>query len=438
MSLADSARSALGLTSALATRLASGSLYSFAQGLPALADIHDARDHVGHEDVAVVRDFESSFAHLIGSGDAVAFAAGRMGFFALMQSRGIGPGDEVILPGYTCAVMPNAVMRVGATPIYSDVSPTTFGSSAEFIEPLITSKTRMIVAQHSFGYPCEIGPIAELARRCGIFLLEDCATTLGSTVDGQPVGTFGDAALFSTDHTKPLATHTGGLIYSSNPSAVDDLRAEQAGSGEISAAQQSVMWKRMAREGRHRTPSGQLRLFAADTARGLLRSQSLSSAFLSEDFASTTGADSYPYPARLPSFLARIGLSQIAAWPQRAEARRRSLGMLLSALADSSAHAHLPRVLDDPRVSITPLRLAWSQPDGGQGRQRLRTRIATEGTWFRSPISVSADPLDAYGYSSGACPESERLGPGMINIPILDNEADAQRLASFVHTRFAD
>jgi dTDP-4-amino-4,6-dideoxygalactose transaminase len=361
-----------------------------------------------------------------------------MGFFALMQSLAIGPGDDVILPGYTCAVMPNAVLRVGATPIYSDVSPTTFGSSAEFIEPLINSQTRMIVAQHSFGYPCEIGPIAELARRRGIFLLEDCATTLGSTIDGQPVGTFGDAALFSTDHTKPLVTHTGGLIYSSDSSAIDCLRAEQAGSGEISAAQQSEMWKRMELEGYHRTPSGQLRLFAADTARGFLRPQSLSSAFLSEDFASTTGADSYPYPARFPSFLARIGLSQIAAWPQRAEARRRSLGMLLSALAESSAHAHLPPVLSDPRVSITPLRLAWSQPDGGQGRQRLRTRIATEGTWFRSPISVSSDPLDSYGYSSGACPESERLGPGMINIPILDDEREAQRLASFVRERFTD
>jgi dTDP-4-amino-4,6-dideoxygalactose transaminase len=438
MSVISRSGNLAGLSAATTVRLLSGGLYTFVQGLPDRAGMESSKVTVGSSEPRLVAEYESAFAALIGAGQAVSFASGRMGFFALMRSLGIGPGDEVILPGYTCAVMPNAVMRIGATPVYADISPEHFGSTSTAIERLVTSRTRMIVAQHSFGFPCEIGPIAELARRCGIFLLEDCATTLGSTVDGQPVGTFGDAALFSTDHTKPLATHTGGLIYSSNPSAVDDLRAEQAGSGEISAAQQSVMWKRMAREGRHRTPSGQLRLFAADTARGLLRSQSLSSAFLSEDFASTTGADSYPYPARLPSFLARIGLSQIAAWPQRAEARRRSLGMLLSALADSSAHAHLPRVLDDPRVSITPLRLAWSQPDGGQGRQRLRTRIATEGTWFRSPISVSADPLDAYGYSSGACPESERLGPGMINIPILDNEADAQRLASFVHTRFAD
>lgn len=428
----------LSLLSDLTKRLASGSLYSFTQGLPSLLAVNEARDLVGHEDAVVVRDFESAFAQLVGPGDSVAFASGRMGFFALMKAQRIGPGDEVILPGYTCAVMPNAVLRVGATPVYADISPRTLGSSAETIAPLITSRTRMIVAQHTFGYPCDIGPIAALARDHSVFLLEDCATTLGSAMDGQAVGTFGDAALFSTDHTKPLVTHTGGLIFSQDPAVTEALRVRQESAGVIGEEFQAAMWRRLEKEARLSGPAGQLRLFASDTARGIVQPDALAGAFLSEDFSSRTTSDSYPYPARLPTFLAAIGLKQVAAWPLLAKARRRSLSELLSVLDPTPAQAHLPQVLRDPRADITPLRLAWSQPDGGAGRRSLRKKIATEGTWFRSPISVAAEPMEAFGYVLGSCPESELLGPGMINVPMLANDEHNRRLASFLMARFSD
>ena len=151
-----------------------------------------------------------------------------MGFFALMQIRGIGKGDEVILQGHTCSVMPNAVWRTGATPIYADIDSNTFGSSAIEIDKVITPQTKMIVAQHSFGIPCDIEPIVDLARSKGIFLLEDCAITLGSKLKGIQVGNFGDAALFSIDHSKPLNAFTGGLIYTRKNELYEKLKDEDS------------------------------------------------------------------------------------------------------------------------------------------------------------------------------------------------------------------
>lgn len=151
---------------------------------------------VGVKDDALVADFERHFAKLVGPGQAVSYAAARMGFYELMRLEGIGKGDEVILLGATCAVMVNAVLRTGATPVFSDINLDTFGSSRSTIEVCVTPQTRMIVAQHSFGIPCEIEPIVNLAKERNIFLLEDCALTLGSKVNGIVVGNFGDAALF--------------------------------------------------------------------------------------------------------------------------------------------------------------------------------------------------------------------------------------------------
>ena len=136
-----------------------------------------------------------------------------MGFYVLMKSLGVSSGDEILFTAATCSTMINAALRIGATPIYADIDPNTFGSDPNDIEKKITHKTKIIVAQHSFGIPCDITAIKKISVSNNIFLFEDCALTLGSRVNGITVGNFGDAALFSTDHSKPINTMIGGLIY---------------------------------------------------------------------------------------------------------------------------------------------------------------------------------------------------------------------------------
>ena len=234
-----------------------------------------------------------------------------MAFYSLMKVLGIGEGDEVILPGFTCSVMVNAILRVGATPIFSDIEEDTFGSEPKSIERSLTARTRMIVAQHTFGYPCDIEAILQIANQSGVFLVEDCATSLGTTVGGRTVGDFAHAAIFSTDHTKPINTLIGGMLYTQDQGLAGRLRAERLILEDLSVTKQRALWNRMQLEASYRLPSKQRKIAVRDVlSRPFLRISRGTSPFLDEDYLPTSKLGTYPYPTTLPSFLAFIGLEQ--------------------------------------------------------------------------------------------------------------------------------
>lgn len=380
-------------------------------------ELCDIKKLVGHQSAEVVSDFESAFAGLVGNGEAVSYAAARMGFYDLMRIQGISQGDEVILLGSTCAVMANAVLRIGATPVYSDIDSETFGSSCSAIEKCITTKTRMIVAQHSFGIPCDIQPIAELAKKHSIFLLEDCALTLGSTVNGITVGNFGHAALFSTDHSKPLSTLIGGLVYTRSVELAAQLRSSQLGMSDLSLSRQLALWRRFLIEKNYCFPESYGRLRLIDILESIKKKlTSRESDFLSDDFG-ISNQSSYPYPAKLPAFLAAIGLHEITRWPSIMSYRKELLQALKSVVSSGESSSFLPKAYDNKRLSIIPLRFVWTEPNADVIRESLSHFIKVDWTWFMQPVIATKQPLIDFGYRDGACPVSERVGPGMINIP---------------------
>ena len=387
---------------------------------------------VGVRQDDVVANFERQFSKLIGEGDAVSYAAARMGFYELMRQQEIGKGDEVILLGATCAVMVNAVMRAGATPIFSDIDPDTFGSSSQAIAVCITPKTRMIVAQHSFGIPCDIEPIVKLAKSRNIFLLEDCALTLGSKINGIIVGNFGDAALFSTDHSKPLNTITGGLIYTQNAALAQRLRNSQSNYPDLSVGRQNALWRRLLLEAHYCVPPrygwmGLIDIFDSIKKR-LTHAEG---DFLSGDFgASSTVA--YPYPARFPAFLAAIGLIELQRWPEVSIEREITLRRLIDTVGGRQSGSFLPAAYRNKELKIVPLRFAWSEPNGYNARKAIQKFIHVPWTWFMAPIIATKEPLENLGYHFGVCPVSERVGPGMVNIPCIFGQQDVDMLISLI------
>ncbi len=383
----------------------------------------------------IVLEFEEQFAKLVGSGECISYAAGRMGFFDLMRTIGIGDGDEVILPGATCAVMVNAVLRVGATPIFADIDPDTFGSSSQAIAVCISPKTRMIVAQHSFGIPCDIEPIVNLAKSRNIFLLEDCALTLGSKVNDVVVGNFGDAALFSTDHSKPLNTLTGGLIYTQNAALAQRLRLSQSNHPNLSADRQNALWRRLLLEAHYCVPARYGRMSLIDIFYSI-RNKLIPAEgdFLADDFGSSS-VSAYPYPSRLPAFLAATGLIEVRRWPQVSNERKIILKGLIDILAESRSAAYLPVAYKNKALQIVPLRLAWSEQSGANVRKSIQHFIHVPWTWFMSPIIATNVPLENLGYRSGACPISECIGPNMVNIPCNLGRKEADLLITEIQKK---
>ncbi|MDG2284334.1 MAG: DegT/DnrJ/EryC1/StrS family aminotransferase, partial [Alphaproteobacteria bacterium] len=288
--------------------------------------LKDVRLKVGTQSTQFTKTFESKFAGIVGCGDAVSFASGRMGFFAVMKVMGIGVGDEVILCGSTCSVMPNAVLKTGATPIYADIDPKTYGSSKHSVESSITSSTKLVVAQHSFGIPCEIDSIAKLCEAKKIYLIEDCALALGSQLRSKSVGTFSDAAIFSTDHSKPINTIIGGLIYSENADLVKKLRLVQQQSEYLPQKKQKAIWKQFVAEKFLARPItyGILHLYNSITAFRVAKLGG-TSPFLDEDGGFESASKSYAYPSKMPEFTSLLGIYELERWECTLAEREASL-----------------------------------------------------------------------------------------------------------------
>ena len=386
--------------------------------------LSDLRKCVEVIDNNLLRDFEHKFAAIVGNGECVSYAAGRMGFYEVMRVIGIRSGDEVILTGATCSVMANAVIRTGATPIYSDIDPETFGSSPSAIESCISTNTRLIVAQHSFGIPCKIEAIKSLATKYKLFLLEDCALSLGSKINGITLGNFGDAALFSTDHSKPINTIIGGLIYSNNKNLIHSLREKQADHSELSIKKKQALWKRFLLERIFSNPRRAGKLEFVDLFSQIKQKLfSLPEPFLADDYSSIIKKND-PYPAKIPSFLAKLGIIELDRWPVTVAERKAQLKHLLLILEKKKIC--IPKVYQNSSLEIIPLRIAWVSQNSDHIKRQLHPFLKVSWTWFTMPIVATSEPLSNFNYTTGQCPISEDIGPKMVNLPCNLNSTDAQ------------
>ena len=368
----------------------------------------------------IVQKYERRMTDLIGQGYGMSFAACRMAFFTLLKVMNVGPGDEVILPGFTCSVMPNAVWRAGATPIFSDIDIQTFGSSAEGIENKVTSRTKVVVAQHSFGIPCNIGEIAEICKKNEIFLIEDCAITLDSSVEGIRVGNWGDAAVFSTDHSKPLNTIIGGFLYTKNKSLYDKAMKISADLPHLEREHQERLFDQFLFERENYMPEKYPRTVFINQVKTMIRYRNQPFTFLEGDNrkmpSSGTG---YPYPAKLPPFLAQLGLFEIDRWAKEKKRRKDLLKQYLCIAEQSDIKGRFPGAYSNSSLDIVPLRFVFQHPDSERIMKKMSRYIDTKWTWFKEPIIGCPDGPESLGYSSGSCQAAEKACQNIINWPCV-------------------
>ena len=157
------------------------------------------------------------------------FFKGRVALHAILKAAGIGEGDQVLLPGFTCVVVPNAVMYIGAQPVFLDIEPHSYNLDLAQMEAGLGTdwtpeKAKAIIVQHTFGIPCEMDKVREFAHRHGLIIIEDSCHSLGATWQGELVGTMGDAAFFSSQWSKPLTTGLGGWAQINNPELAQAFR----------------------------------------------------------------------------------------------------------------------------------------------------------------------------------------------------------------------
>ena len=395
-----------------------GHAYLDGHALRSIKQVVDTENPI--RDRQLLAEYEMRFATLVGDGKAASFASARMAFYALMRVLGIGPGDEVVLPAFTCAVMPNAVMRAGARPVYADIDPHTLGSSAQAIEKVLTGCTKLIVAQHSFGIPCAIDAIVDLAGRQAIRVVEDCAIALDSSLRGTTVGNWGDAALFSTDHSKPLNTMVGGVLYTRHLDIFNKMSDFSRDLPTLSSSHQKRLYRQLTAERRIGDPEQYPRIHFRTKMRLLFDrlTGANHATFLENDSGPGQPATpAYPYPATLPPFLAQLGILELQRWPEEKLGRKLALARLLAAAEQSGCAPEIPAAYRDSVREITPLRFAFTLPRRQALLAELDSFVDTGAFWFMQPVIGAAMGPGSMGYAPGSCPIAEKTCASIANLP---------------------
>ncbi len=160
-----------------------------------------------------VGDFERAYADHLGRRHAIALANGTVALELALHAIGLGAGDEVIVTPRSFVASASCVPLVGGVPVFADVDADSQNLTAETIAAAITPRSKAVIVVHHAGWPCDMEPIAALARRHGLWLIEDCAQAHGAEYGGRPVGAFGDIAAFSFCQDKIITTGgEGGLV----------------------------------------------------------------------------------------------------------------------------------------------------------------------------------------------------------------------------------
>ena len=164
---------------------------------------------------AKVRRFEETVAELAGTGYALAVNSGTSALFLALVGLGIGPGDEVIVPGFTYVATISSVVYARARPVLAEVDET-FDLDPADVEARITPRTRAIIAVHMLGNPARIAELRAVADRHGLALIEDCAQAFGATYRGRWVGSHGAAGTYSFNEYKTITSGDGGMIVTND------------------------------------------------------------------------------------------------------------------------------------------------------------------------------------------------------------------------------
>jgi dTDP-4-amino-4,6-dideoxygalactose transaminase len=164
------------------------------------------------------RDFENDFAEMLGSDiNTVAVNSATAGLHLVLEALGISPGDEVIVPVYTFTATAAIVCYLGATPVFVDIEEDSLNLDPDMLERAITPRTKAIIPVHFAGFPCRMDEIIGVARKNGLFVIEDAAHALPTLYKGRLVGSLdSDAAVFSFYANKTMTTGEGGMIATRN------------------------------------------------------------------------------------------------------------------------------------------------------------------------------------------------------------------------------
>lgn len=363
------------------------------------------------------------------------FWKGRVALYAILKALVVGPGDSVLMPGYTCVVVPAAARFLGARCLYVDIDPGTYNVSVGGIQRAwganAGKRIKAVIVQHTYGLPADTASIAAWAQPKGIAVIEDCCHVLGSryrdlTGAWRDTGTLGDAAFFSSQWSKPISTGLGGWTATANPSiarAISRIRHDDC--VEPSWREAALLRAQVLARSLFSSPReywAALKLYRALSRAGICIGSSLEEELL--------GEKPLGYAKRMCQFQERLLARQLAASAGIVLHRKRLQRIYQAALARAGLPVlHIPDYAD-PVLLRFPVRVTNKRALLENAR---RNRVEL-GDWFDHPLHPKESDAQAFGYETGMCPEAEKAAGEVVNLPVHARitEEEAVRIVGFV------
>jgi dTDP-4-amino-4,6-dideoxygalactose transaminase len=337
------------------------------------------------------------------------FWKGRVAFYAILRALGIGPGDEVIVPAFTCVAVPNAVLYTGATPVYVDIDETRYTADPAAVAAAMTTRTRAVLAQNTFGLSADIDALAAATRPYGAVVIDDCTHGLGGTYKGAPSGAGAHAAFFSTQWSKPISTGLGGFAVTTDGALARELAAVERSAREPRLADRALLAAMLVARERIATPR------TLRAGRAVYRTASRAGLVPGSSSRDELEGTTMPagFVTGMAALQAQLTARRLPGLPARIE-RRRAVARRYSAwlVAHGRTAPHEP---DDAGHAFLRYPLRVRERDAFVAAAERRGVLL--GDWFHSPLYPIEGDLGAWGLRRGEHPVAERAATEIVNLP---------------------
>jgi dTDP-4-amino-4,6-dideoxygalactose transaminase len=343
-----------------------------------------------------VREFEKRFAELIGVKEAVAVSSGTDAdalALAVLYDFGAKRQDEIIIPALSFVATGNAVLQAGFTPVFVDIDRKTLNIDPGKIEEAITEKTKAIMPVHLMGKPADMDNINRIAKKHGLFVIEDAAEAHGATYKGKNVGTLADMAAFSLYIAHIITTIEGGVVVTNNSEFAETLRSLRA-HGRACKCEVCI-----------------LNTSSSYCAKRFQHGQSQDIRFIFERIG---------YSSKMNEMEAAIGLGNIEIFQEILKKRRQNLLYVLERF--KRFNPYLVAIEEEPGEQIGPHAIPIIiQENGSFTREQLADYLEKNGIETRTLFASMPTQSPGFanlGYRLGQFPKAEYIGTHGIHIGV--------------------
>lgn len=382
-----------------------------------------------------VIEFEKQIENYLGvdvngkGSQAVAFDSARSAFYLLLKAYGIGEGDEVLMPSFTCVVVVNSVIHAGAVPVYVDIDPKTFNiDPADLARKFHPGKTKAILVQHTFGIPIDIEKVRSVVGP-DVKIIEDLAHILGGEIaiaggKKQKFGTFGDAAILTFGIEKMISSVRGGMAVTKDEKIYQALKAEQKGLPDFFYSRiliwlvNPIIWaitNPLYYVGIGRVTFGRI-VSKLGHLLGLMGN-------MMEKPEYSGGWPDW-MPAKMPGALAEIGMKQLKKLDRFNDHRRKIAKVYDEVLG-----------LDYSKQSgYTPLRYPILITEPGELQRTAKLHHIILGNWYGKILFTKEEYLPGLNFEKSQNPNTVQITEKIVNLPlyIKVTEEDAKKIGQLV------